>query len=137
MPEIRIDPRDFVRINQDFFNRVIMIKQMTMIQLPDEPGVFAAQSNIINDEVFGIKNYQYEQKFRLLYSKKIQGQKDKFRQMEISYKEVVIDMVQNQSRTVDEVIDRMYGALRKMTDKEWEQLSQNAKEVTFTNPQLK
>lgn len=137
MPEIRIDPRDFVRINQDFFNRVIMIKQMTMIQLPDEPGVFAAQSNIINDEVFGIKNYQYEQKFRLLYSKKIQGQKDKFRQMEISYKEVVIDMVQNQSKTVDEVIDRMYDALRKMTDKEWEQLSQNAKEVTFTNPQLK
>lgn len=137
MPEIRIDPRDFMRINQDFFNRVIMIKQMTMIQLPDEPGVYAAQSNIINDEVFGIKNYQYEQKFRLLYSKKIQGQKDKFRQMEISYKEVVIDMVQNQSKTVDEVIDRMYGALRKMTDKEWEQLSQNAKEVTFTNPQLK
>lgn len=137
MPEIRIDPRDFVRINQDFFNRIIMIKQMTVIHLPDEPGVSAAQSNIINDEVFGIKNYQYEQKFRLLYSKKIQGQKDKFRQMEVSYKEIVIDMVQNQSKTVDEVIDRMYGVLQRMTDKEWEQLSQNAKEVTFTNPQLK
>lgn len=137
MPEIRIDPRDFMRINQDFFNRTIMIKQMTMVQLSDEPGVFAAQSNIINDEVFGIKNYQYEQKFRLLYSKKIQGQKDKFRQIEISYKEVVIDMVQNQSKTVDDVINRMYDVLRRMTDKEWEQLSKNSKEVTFTNPQLK
>lgn len=136
MPEIRIDPRDFVRINQDFFNRTVMLKQMHKVPI-DEAGVFAAQSNIIDNEIFGIKNYQYEQKFRLLYSKKIQGQKDKFRQMEISYKEVVIDMVQNQSKTVDEVIDRMYGALRRMTDKEWEQLSKNAEEVTFTNPQLK
>ena len=58
MPEIRIDPRDFMRINQDFFNRVIMIKQMTMIQLPDEPGVFAAQSNIINDSEFLLWIYE-------------------------------------------------------------------------------
>ena len=55
MPEIRIDPRDFIRINQDFYNRTIMLKQMHIIPM-EEPGLVAAESNIIDNQVFAIKN---------------------------------------------------------------------------------
>lgn len=120
MEQKQISEKEFFSvIARELFNSVLQQKQMLIDSTNDL--IESAISPIIHNVKYGIIHFKKDEKFRFLVWQFHDNNKEPmFRQVQLSYKNILDDIIQSRGNSVIDVADRMYKVLLEINDKEWD-----------------
>lgn len=122
MEQKQISEKEFFSvIARELFNGVLQQKQMLIDSTNDF--IESAVSPIIHNVKYGIIHFKKEEEFRFIVWQFTTNSKEpKFRQVQLSYKDILNDLIISRGKSVIDVADRMYKTLLEIEDKLWDDL---------------